>query len=596
MWRPRLWLGVLMLFFAVSLSGLYQAQEISETAPERLRFVGIMSGRALGTSAPSNLGDDGSTRLSELLRSLGASVYTIEPNNPIPPEIELLVIIRPQRVMPTMQIAYIWDFLQNGGHLLLALDPLGHNRSNTETARNSGLNRLLRSEYGIGLADDLLIEQWFGLENLNDLVSSWSEAKAEDLVPHVITEPLLAYDLPIRFWGARSLFVDGLTGISDTNALIYAERPYGETSRINYNDTETPQFILNIGADTQGRLLLASAGTNRVTGSRVAVVGDSEIFQNLYGQTRMPQNENLPLFPGDFIFTQRLLAWLLAVPMEDWPELPQGFNWINMDGDVSDWPNTVPVLPDTETNTPIYSLSQVRAFRNDQFVYLLLETLNPIPEGAKVVLLLDNGEGETHVMEVNQDGTLYLQDALVGDGEAAFGQAIEIRIPRRVFGLNATIISQACILISETSNPDCFEGSITPSISNNFEPVPNRFEAGPQVYLIADANIRTEPNTDSQVLATLAPRSSLAAFGRTSDNRWVFARNGRYEGWISASLLELNADFERLPVLVDLGGEATPEATTETTQVTPTAISIGGSETSPEATEAETTPEATEQP
>jgi hypothetical protein len=604
MWRPKLWLSLLLLFFSLSLSGLYQAQEAGETQPERLRYVGIMGGRFLGTAAPSDLGDDGTSRLSELFRSLGALVYTITPEEAIPSEIELLVIIRPRRSMSTLQTAYIWDFVQKGGHLLLAVDPIGHNQSNPEVARNSGLNRLLRTEFGISLADDFLIEEWFGLENLNSLVSSWSEARAEDLVPHTITEPLIHYDLPIRFWGARSVFVDSVTGISDSNALIYVEKPYGETTVIDYRNTETEQFILNIGSDSQGRLLLASIGTNRATGSRVAILGDSEIFQNLYGQTRMPQDSNLPLFPGDFIFTQRLLAWLLAVPPEDWPELPQGFTWISMDGEASDWPHTVPVLPDTQSTTPFYSLSQVRAFRNDQFVYLLLETLNPVPEGVEVFLMLDNGAGETLVMQANPEGLVSLQGALVGDAAVAFGQGVEIRIPRRVFGSNNTLISQACILLSETSQSDCYEGSIEPSISNNFEPVPNRFGAGPQIFLTADANIRTEPSLDSQVIALLPIRSSLAAFGRTSDNNWIFARNGRYEGWISAQLLEVNADLKHLPVLVEveIEAEASPEATAEVTaeatiettqlELSPTAISIGGSL---EAT-AEATPEVTEIP
>jgi len=45
-------------------------------------------------------------------------------------------------------------------------------------------------------------------------------------------------------------------------------------------------------------------------GSRVALLGDSEIVQNAYGLAQ--SDAGVPLFAADYILTERLAAWLCA--------------------------------------------------------------------------------------------------------------------------------------------------------------------------------------------------------------------------------------------------------------------------------------------
>jgi hypothetical protein len=77
--------------------------------------------------------------------------------------------------------------------------------------------------------------------------------------------------------------------------------------------------MLNIGDDPQGRLVLGTVATHNVTGSRVAIIGDSEIFQSGFGLDEMFRPRRIQTFPGDYIFVQRLLAWLMELPEDAWP-------------------------------------------------------------------------------------------------------------------------------------------------------------------------------------------------------------------------------------------------------------------------------------
>ena len=551
--KQILYLSLMLLLFSKITNGVYLAQEITIESEKRVRSVGIITGRDLNSSSPSNIGDDGITRLSEMFVSYGATVSIVAPNVTIPLEIELVVVIGPRRPMSTSQIAYLWDFLHNGGHLLLAVDPNGHNSVSTEVARSSGLNRLLNTEYGIRLLDDFLIEDWFELDTLNNVVTSWSEARAENLMRHPITDPLVKYDLPVRFWGARSVMVDSMTGIASTNPLIYTENPYGETSRINFRDLETEQFSLNIGADTQGRLLLGGIGTNRSTGSRVAVIGDSEIFQNIYGQTRIPSNENLPLYPGTYIFTQRLISWLLGIPVSEWQPLPDGFTWLALDGLTDDWSTDIPETTDStfDTDIPGGDIQKVRVIHNDQFLYMTIETIGIFPDDADVLLQMSNGDNLLQIILNHQNVFVTFNNDLVAPiedaGYATLAHA-EIRLPLRIVGANP-MLSRVCVSSMVMQQPDCLDATIQSTLVNTIEPVPLRFASGPTVFLLNNANIRSAPNENGQILVQLPFRTPLSVFGRSEDSEWIRVRNGRYDGWVVAYLAAMNVGIESLPIV-----------------------------------------------
>jgi hypothetical protein len=538
------------------LVGRTEAQDtLQEKAPVRSVAFVAENRQGLNTATTTNMGDEGITRLGQIFVQYGAQLHLITLNSRIDDRYELVVLIRPTQPLSAQQTAYLWDFLQRGGHLLLALDPNGHNDVSSERSRSSGISQLLYTEYGISIMDDIWIEPWFGVESLSDIVTSWSEAKADDLVPHPITAPLVTYDLPLRFWGGRSVFVDGLTGVSNTNALIYDETAYGETGQINLHNTKNDQFTINIGEDSQGRLLLGAIAENYETGSRVALIGDGGIFQNIYGQTRLPGNDAVPLYPGTFIFTQRLVAWLMGIPETQWPSLPNEFTWIAMDGVATDWPANIPEVTDIvpETQEARYDIQGAKALHNDQFLYLAVETTSDIPEDAQFTIQMTSDYTPLTIILDHGEGRVIFADGLItpiDDAEYAISSGIEIRLPLRIVGTNP-IIKQFCISNASVESLDCVDMTLRSTLVNTIDPVPLRFSPGPTAFLIHTANVRSSPSENSSILLQRPARTLLSVVGRNESGDWLKVRDGRYEGWVAAFLVAVNSDIDSLPVVLN---------------------------------------------
>lgn len=552
--RRLRYIALFIVVFVLTTGGTQLAQEQATDESEPVRNIAfIQAGRRnLDTAATSDIGADGLTRLVEQFVRLGGQVIDIELDSAIPEDIELVVLIRPRRGLNALQTAYLWQFLQRGGHLLLAFDPDGHNGVRGEGSRG-GISTLLNLETGLGLNDNLLIEPWLDMVALSDVVTSWADAEAEPFQPHPITDPLLLYDLPLRYWGGRSLNVAGITGTSQTNALIVTERPFGESGRIRLNPEEPTPFTLDIGADEQGRLVLGAIATYDLTGSRVALFGDSEIFLNIYGQTRNAVDEAEPGLPGNFVFTQRLLAWLMGIPEADWPELPAGFTWLQLDGapeaDPSEWPSrTVEHIATREDDAPDNAITRVQAFHNDRFAYLAIETGDISATDARfrlqyegdITLLLTDGV----VSQINPDGTL----SPVLDAEYAAGARLEARLPRRVVG-DTPVLMGICVLDAAGTPESCFEQRMNSGPVTDIDPVPMRFEAVPSAFTVNTANMRNGPSTEALRLAQFPPRASLAVVGRTEDSEWIQVQDGRFKGWIAVFLLAINTDIASLPVI-----------------------------------------------
>lgn len=547
-WRRIVSIGFMLLIWASTDAHEFRAQESTDAMPSRVRVVGVITGPELNSASPNVTAEDGLSQFSEILRDLGATVSVIPPDREIPPDVELVVLVRPQRALSVTQIAHLWHFLERGGHFLLAIDPVGHNGGITESARTSGFDRLLQAEYGLGVADNLLVEDWFGLESLGDVSTSWSDIRPDDLFPHDITGPLIRYGLPLRYWGGRSLLVDGFTGYATAEPLVFTESPYGETARVNFGNGDVSQISRNIGPDTQGRLLVGGLATNIATGSRIAVIGDSEIFQNAFGLRRRSERDTAPLYIANEIFAQRLLAWLMAVPDAEYPGLSERFTWIALDGDGSDWPADLPGQGGLPSPESPYALQQIRAFQNDHFVYVLLETHNPLPRGTLVYLFLDDATGSRQLISIDMEGHVRSGDTQVADASAAAGSTVEIRLPRRLFSTDTSEIARVCVGDPSGSAVDCFEESVRPVDTNSGDPLPVRFSAGPQAYTIYhDTNLRARSTQQSTSLAKLPSRTLFAVTGRNADGDWVYVKNGRYEGWINRSILMINADVSRLP-------------------------------------------------
>jgi hypothetical protein len=297
-------------------------------------------------------------------------------------------------------------------------------------------------------------------------------------------------------------------------------------------------------------LLLGVISTNFATGSRVAVIGDSEIFQNLFGQTRITGRESLPLYAGNYVFVQRLFAWIMAVPEGEYPSFPQGFTWIVLDGSASEWPENVPILLDQQSTDPEYALQQVRAFQNDQFVYLFLGPQNPLPRDTIVYVFIEDNAGNRQLISLDSQGNILFRDKVLRDAAIAIDDAIEIRLPRRIFLANSSVIAQICVAALSGSPVDCLDDTVSAFAINEIDPLPVRSGAGPQAFTaFAGVNLRSEPSTSGALIVTFPLRTLLAVTGRNNAGDWVYVQNGRYEGWVSRPLLAINADVDMLPSL-----------------------------------------------
>lgn len=538
-------LVVVGLLFATAGS----AQDIATGNTDRVAVVGFMQGQPVNSALSGNPGAAGLTRLTEIFRSYGTTTRVVAPDEPIPPDIDALVIVQPRRPFPVATTAYLWDYLENGGHLLLALDPNGHNGVNTERS-NGGISQLLAREYGLQIVDDFLLEPWFDVQRLSDVVTSWTIAHPEDFFAHDIVQPLLDYSLPLRFWGARSVIVDSLTGNADTFPLIYVERPHGETGRVNLRSDDPAQLEMNIGRDNQGRLMLAAIAQHNVTGSRVALIGDSEMLLNIFGLTRMVEQETVARYAGNEIFARRLVGWLVGAPVDEWVNLPDTFTPVVVDGSVDDWAAEwraqagTPAAVEPGGN----GVSSLSIAYDDHYLYAAIETLKPAQNDELRIDLYFEDSAQIHIAGEIASVVDDTQRQPISGAVIASGNIIEVQLPLRVIG-DEPVIDGVCVRQEDALLRACSAPRIPATATGTVSPLPFGEDSGISTFTSNAANLRTVPDQSSDVIERLPARTLFRVIGRTDDGGWLRVENGRYTGWITRALLVINAPVESLSVV-----------------------------------------------
>ncbi|MBZ0300267.1 MAG: SH3 domain-containing protein, partial [Anaerolineae bacterium] len=415
----------------------------------------------------------------------------------------------------------------------------------------SGLNRLLLQEYGLEANDDALIETWFGRDQFRSPATMWTSSQPENRVRHPVVEPLARYDVPVYVWAARSVQVHPFVADAEAYPLIFTDTTFGETNRNSFRNLEPEPVELNIGADTQGRLLIGGIGENLLTGSRVALLGDSEMLENIFGLTYLSAEDSGPRYPGNHILADRLVGWLLGVPEADWPDLPDEFTWIALDGDASDWDESLRPVSDDILDTPMNDIKQVRAFYNDQYLYLLIETASETADALRVTLSVEDARVSRQVVLTDDHAAVITADGgetPLPDAGMAVGQAVEVRIPRRAFSSLASI-TRVCLDQASMGNQDCLEATFRPPLVTDLDPVPVRPTDGPMAFLRNSGNLRAAPSTNAAVLTSLFGRTPVGVLGRNEAGDWIKVHDGRWEGWLALPLVVMSADVERLPVL-----------------------------------------------
>ena len=367
-------------------------------APDQPLVVFIEDERT-ATSSIQDDGPDGISELARIFESQGARTRWILMDQAIPDDAQILVLVRPLTPLPVEFVARLWVQMVRGKNLLLTLDPYGPTvfrgeggvPSNPDRA-DAGLPTLLSLVYGISIQDTLVTEPWFTRKVIGDNRTAHLVAHVENFVPHPVLDPLGALDLPVEVWAARSMRVEPFGLHSYAVPLLYTQTAYGETDLTNvFNTTDPAPLELNLGPDPVGTLLLGALGENTLTGSRVVVLGDSEMVENGFGLMTW-QGTTDPIHVANRVLTERLAAWLLDRPVEEWPTVPDTYTQLAVDGDNADWAGQRPIMQDDtgDALVPLYDIQDVRAFRDDQFMYVLVDLTTPPKPDVRLTLGFEN--------------------------------------------------------------------------------------------------------------------------------------------------------------------------------------------------------------
>lgn len=563
--RRFAWLGLVLLLIAGPLVALPRIGRAQEGSAPLVVF--IQGRRPLNTTGISNIGPEGLSKLADIFRDLGADVVYRNITEPLPENTTVVVLVRPLRAIGTVEAARLWTYLEAGGNLLIALDPENTFLSSPSVRATNirsrigrgALSELFDADYGIRPYDTLAAEPGFSASTVRTIQTMFSVAWA-DASPNLLTAPLQQYHLPIWVWGARHMRVEPFVIGGQALPLIHTDTAFGETNPDIFPtgttalDAATAQIELNLDQDYTGRLNLGAVGTDPRTGSRLAVLGDSEMLQNGFG---LVSSGPTPRYPGNWILVERLAAWLLETPEDEWPKLPEGFSWITVDGEGGDWPARGSLSasdPADDVPQPKLDLLRVSGYADNRYVYLLLETQAAPEANTRVTIPLASGPGggaAEHVVAsvngivVEREGSasLPVMDAAIG-----IGAGIELRLPQRLFdeALRITVCTESA---ADRATRDCLDQPFTVPYTALLAPfdwalVNQRLAT---VYANGGVFIRSGPGTNASVIGTVRNGTTFAVLSRNADASWIQVQNGNFSGWMAAFLLTSNNNLMLLP-------------------------------------------------
>lgn len=546
------WLTLILL--ALLLVGVAPAQ--MQEPPDPL--VVFVLNPEIDVASPFDAGPDGVSTLDQIFRDLGARTQVVNLVDALPDNADVVVLVGPRQRLGILSLVRLWLHLARGHHLLLALDPVGYAGNNSDRF-GSGFINLLTDAFGITAIDGFMAEPWFTKDLIGVLSATYLYTYA-DVVPHPVVEPLIRYDLPVKMWSARPLRIEPIGVDSYAVPLLETSSAYGETDLSVFTfAADSAPLELNLETDVAGRINVAGLAENRYANSRIAVLGDSEMLRNGYGLADIP-GRSFPSHPGNYIFVQRLAAWLLGLPEDEWPGLLPGYTWIALDGDVEDWGEVETAATDpSDTTSPALDLQQARALKNDAYVYLLIQT-SGLPSRDLRLEVDFGGSAESQGVSIlaGADGVRLKSDegepVDIPDAQMAVGEAIELRLPMRIVG-GEPEISRLCSYADSTTEADCLDQNPTITVTDDLEPFDLRFPPGPliRVLSVRNINLRQGPAQNAPLVTILNAGQTLRAIGRTESGDWIQVESGAYQGWLFASLVIANHDISQLPVIDGTG-------------------------------------------
>jgi ABC-type uncharacterized transport system len=362
--RPKIFFVLVSVFFTILIMGsitpraAVQADEFLQSLPN-LNGANIYFTEANGEASRFDQLDTGLSRFAGLLRLQGANLYTLEWRTRFPQDADLIIVAGPQTDFSSDQIARLWAYVTNGGHLLILVDPV------VETSRNSwkdqtGLFSLMWDDMNISPRDDVVVTERSNLPqateeaqaaNSNALVADFATSHLD--AKHPITASLTD---PLYFFVARSIHYDASLRDYNVTPLVTSDSTfYGEMGYADYLETGTYQY--NIGIDTRGAdvprgpLALAVAFENPKIGARLVVVGDRDFATNSKGFQTSPPGSASFLYPGNVRFMMNAVSWLLNAQ-----NLELSFPTPGPTPTASTTPSPTPTFTPSPTDTPTPSV------------------------------------------------------------------------------------------------------------------------------------------------------------------------------------------------------------------------------------------------
>lgn len=308
---------VVMLALAIALAGV-----VAPSKAQQAPLVVFVVDNTLETASVIDPGPDGLTRLEDIFQGLGARTAYIRLDQPIPDDARVVVIVRPWRVTPNDIVARLFIHMAHGGDVLWAIDPTGHVRNRADTSRGA-LAQLVQADYGVQLLDGFVWMPWFSRASIAEQVNTFAWSESLPSADHPVIQPLIEHNLPVMTWGARPVTVEPVGVGSSAYALLGMSGGFAEANAQVFAATDPAPFELNLDTDLQGVIPIAALAEQTEYGSRLVVLGDSELVQNDFGLAQA--FDGSAIYPGNRLLVERLSAWLLERPEDEWPDLPETF-------------------------------------------------------------------------------------------------------------------------------------------------------------------------------------------------------------------------------------------------------------------------------
>ncbi|MBI5957844.1 MAG: hypothetical protein HY866_03855 [Chloroflexi bacterium] len=302
-----------------------QADNLLQDVP-RLDGYQVYFTEAAGEASRFDRSSVGLSRLAGLIELLGADLYTLEWRNGIPAEADLLVIAGPINDITPEQTAWLWDYLQGGGRLLVLAEPAV--APSKAFKSNAGLFQLMWDDMGLRVRDDVVVTESGEVRPVVPPTPRPKEGQptpapgpAEDtpiLISNILATSINSLhpttqglEIGLNFFGTRSIEVDTTPREVQVTPLVYSDSQYyGEKDFVTYLQTGYVQF--NIDTDTtRTNLVLAAAMDNIVNGGRIMLIGDRDFATNGGGLQTSPSYSASFMYPDNVRFLVNTVAWLL---------------------------------------------------------------------------------------------------------------------------------------------------------------------------------------------------------------------------------------------------------------------------------------------